>query len=879
MRKSIIAILSLVAMVACTNDVTVNAPAPVAIGFEGSFVEAKTRAAVDPSITTATIDAFDVWGYMENASGIVFEQQRVTKGAAGWTYEPLQYWMPKKNYFFHAVAPVDDANIVIDTKDVNTTGLGKITFTNVEGATDLLYTSKHVETDDTDPYYENAATNNKVSLQFMHLLSKIKFSFTNGFATENTTLKVKNITITDAPKVGEIYVNTERNNFVWNITQETTTVLNFGDINGGEALAAGASDECADERLTIPADETRSYTIKFDVELYYGTELGMSVSKVVSLENQKFEIGKNYNIKATIDHENIADEALKPIEFDVIEVEDWVEGIFNGKFDDEDDTQNPGDDTDEPVAPTALATPEVTAVAKENTVTLTWEAVENAASYSITVGTEMPVVTEDTTYTFTGEYETEYTFNVVAVPADEEKFAASEAGVATATTEAAPVVGSDVVLYLQPNANWNADGARFAAYMWNDGGNNWLDMTLADGETNVYTVTVPAGYDNIIFVRMNPGAADNNWDNKWNQTDDLKVPTDGTNLYTVPENTWDKGDGVWSVYTPSAVEPEEPAVKYTTVAEFLAADVDDATFYTLKGTITRVANTSYGNFDLTDETGTIYVYGLYSEDGATNKYWAASGAKLGDDIVISAVRADYNGQAQAGSARFLGLTSPGTLPFWSFSKTATTFTSAGGEQVITVDAYNLTDSITVASDNAQFSAAYADGALTITALENATTETINGNITVTAGALEQVITVAQGGASVGGGTEVVAEATMKSFGWANAAVIKTPFKLDDNVSVTVAQNTAGTAPTYYTNGEALRLYQNGATMTVTANGKTIKAIEFTFNGTYTYLETATPTYAAGKWTGEATEVTFSTPKSSDKAHRAYITAIKVTYVD
>lgn len=120
---------------------------------------------------------------------------------------------------------------------------------------------------------------------------------------------------------------------------------------------------------------------------------------------------------------------------------------------------------------------------------------------------------------------------------------------------------------------------------------------------------------------------------------------------------------------------------------------------------------------------------------------------------------------------------------------------------------------------------------------------------------------------------------MKSFGWANSAVIKDPFKLDDNVSVTVAQNTAGTAPTYYTNGEVLRLYQNGATMTVTANGKTIKAIEFTFNGNYTYLETATPTYADGMWTGEATEVTFSTAKSSDKAHRAYISAIKVTYVD
>lgn len=303
-----------------------------------------------------------------------------------------------------------------------------------------------------------------------------------------------------------------------------------------------------------------------------------------------------------------------------------------------------------------LAAPEVKAKVEGNVVTLTWAAVENAAQYGITVGTEMPVFVEETTYTFTGEYETEYTFNVVAIPADEEKFAVSEAATVTATTEAEPVVAvaykvyfnnlsgwnevyahfwandgedlglasvewpgrkltetevldgvtyyvfqlpaeatgktlnvvfndgmgtqtkdlagvvegnlffdnyvepvapSNVVLYLQPNANWNIDGARFAAYFFGNG-DTWVDMTLVEGETNIYAVTVPAGFENIIFCRMNPGAAANNWNNKWNQTGDLKVPTDGTNLYTVTENTWDKGGGVWSVYTPSAEEPEQP---------------------------------------------------------------------------------------------------------------------------------------------------------------------------------------------------------------------------------------------------------------------------------------------------------------------------------
>ena len=104
----------------------------------------------------------------------------------------------------------------------------------------------------------------------------------------------------------------------------------------------------------------------------------------------------------------------------------------------------------------------------------------------------------------------------------------------------------DATLYLKPNANWLQADARFAIYYWNDTGSNWTNMSNTDGD-GCYEGTVPAGYSNIIFCRMNPGTADNNWDNKWNQTSDLTVPTDGTNLYTVAEGAWDKGNGSWSV--------------------------------------------------------------------------------------------------------------------------------------------------------------------------------------------------------------------------------------------------------------------------------------------------------------------------------------------
>ena len=331
-------------------------------------------------------------------------------------------------------------------------------------------------------------------------------------------------------------------------------------------------------------------------------------------------------------------------------------------------------------------------------------------------------------------------------------------------------------------------------------------------------------------------------------------------------------------------EPETPGddVVYTTVADFLAAAENETTMYTLKGTITRVVNTSYGNFDLTDDTGTVYIYGLMSPDGETNQYWATSGAKLGDDIVVKTVRTSFNSTPQGKNAWFVELTSPGTRAFWSFSKDAVVFGSAAGEQVITVEAYNLTASVVASSDNDQFAVSYANnGTLTISAKENTTTEVINGKITVESGALKQVITVAQNGVSVGGGTEVTAAAVMEEQGWANAAAVE-KVKLDDNVVIKFDQGKASNAPAYYDTGKAVRLYQNGATMTVSANGKTIKSMEITFADGHYYMAPDCGEFSAEGatrvWTGEATEVVFETT-GTDKSHRAYIAAIKVTYID
>lgn len=80
-----------------------------------------------------------------------------------------------------------------------------------------------------------------------------------------------------------------------------------------------------------------------------------------------------------------------------------------------------------------------------------------------------------------------------------------------------------------------------------------------------------------------------------------------------------------------------------TIAELLAKG-ENTDSYLITGTITRVVNTTYGNFDLTDETGTIYVYGLLNEELEEQVCFAEKGLAMGDVLtVVSNEFTQYNG--------------------------------------------------------------------------------------------------------------------------------------------------------------------------------------------------------------------------------------------
>ena len=819
MKKAFVAILSLAALVACSQDSVVKTPESTAISFDNMFVENKTRAAADPSTTTANIEEFAVWGFRGDAQELVFNNERVYKEGDAWTYDHLQYWMEGKDYFFGAVSPVNHKDVTVDTKDMSKDGLGTISFTNTDGSVDLIYAEKVVYASEINP-----SAPEKVKLQFAHLLSRVKFSFKYNFPNELTTVAVKNIKINNSPANGSIDVTEARADWSWNIPQNgATLVVDFGHVeNGSEFAAMDTYYESDKYRLIIPTDETRNHDITFDVVVYNNHVEAETYSISTTLKDKAFVQGKSYNIVTEITPDNIVDGGLKPIEFDVIEVEEWL---------DENDEPIYPEEPEQPVDPEE-PTPGYKLYLEnvdgwEQVFVYAWDA-EGTQILGEWPGVEMTDKetideVEYFAYTLSSELNGK-TISVIFNNGNNGKQTADITGVEltkdnTFTNYVEPAKPTETKLYLKPNANWMADGARFAAYLWGNGVTAvWYEMTLVEGETDIYEFTLPEGYENIIFCRMNPSTTANDWNNKWNQTGDLKVPTDGKNLFTLAADVWDGATTTWDTYTPAVVEPapEEPAVTYTTVAEFLAA-AEDETIYTLKGTITSVTETSYGNFYINDGTGEVLIYGLCSPEGA-QKYWAQSGAKVGDDIVIKTVRTSYNSAPQGKNAIFVELITPGTLAFWSFEATSASFTAAAAEKTIAVAIYNTTSEVNAVSDNAQFSAVYSAGVLTISAKENTTADAIEGNITVTCGDLSQVIAVSQLGAS--SGDAVAVEAKISFADKANRTEYSTSKQVWEQNGIVVTNNKGASTSNVGDYANPARFYKS-SNVTIQAPGEII----------------------------------------------------------
>ena len=329
MRKLFILALAAAAAVGCTKDEVLDFNKE-AIGFQNAFINNATRA-IDPSITTATLTGFNVYGTTQgNEDGApvvnIFKAVPVSgTTATGYSYniQYAQYWINGNTYNFAAVV-----NGTVAEEDLDTNGMPKSIAYDATTQTDLLYAEATAT--------GKASGNDAVAFTFDHLLSKVKFSFQNESAADSNSgyyYKVTDIEIYGVGKEAEVDVT-----FAW--SDPPATYSNSEPFKFGHIVAAGtAADDAAVnvgaqktyysnyERLMIP---TAQATIKCRIALLYnGAEVDVTnYDKTIDVN---LVGGRAYNfvLKGSIGEQ---------ITFSVTEVKDWDN--------DHDGKENNGGDND-----------------------------------------------------------------------------------------------------------------------------------------------------------------------------------------------------------------------------------------------------------------------------------------------------------------------------------------------------------------------------------------------------------------------------------------------------------------------------------------------------------------------------------------------------
>lgn len=210
----------------------------------------------------------------------------------------------------------------------------------------------------------------------------------------------------------------------------------------------------------------------------------------------------------------------------------------------------------------------------------------------------------------------------------------------------------------------------FLVYVSNDG-SKWVKLEYAfpNGLKNrrwdlaSSTFTVPSGTKSLhIYIKATLASA--------YLMDDLDLSVAASAGTAID---FSKGVDLGTGGSTGGGETPDPGADYTkaeskTVAEFIAA-ADKSTYYKLKGTVSRF-NPTYCSFDLTDETGTIYVYSV-----ADKTAW--SKVKDGGIVEIAGLYDYYAGSSkhEVVKAQFLSF-SEATAPIEIVNATVAEFIAA-----------------------------------------------------------------------------------------------------------------------------------------------------------------------------------------------------------
>lgn len=336
------------ALAGCAQNEVIDIPQTRAIGFD-PYVGNTTRAAAkdtDLSALKAEGAGFIVLGgYMDQTYVPVFDGtnetgSHITWNETSWEYSPINYWLEGKTYKFVAYAPAElqeDDLFDIDYADNKLKMKDGGTFT-ADGETDLVVAEGKSQG---YPVAAEQVQMETVGFKFYHALSKVKFTFINGWRNA-VTLKITNIKLSNVKNTGSLTTSGTmaqgRDKIQPSAWSGQTGTADYEDkaagMNTDEYEASYEFENFllptvlndSQMKLTFTVQVTNSQGTSPDL----GTGAGNPVVKEVIIPKDvvtEWKPGYAYNYKLTISGSTFG---LKPIRFDGIDVDsEWGNGGEN----------------------------------------------------------------------------------------------------------------------------------------------------------------------------------------------------------------------------------------------------------------------------------------------------------------------------------------------------------------------------------------------------------------------------------------------------------------------------------------------------------------------------------------------------------------------
>lgn len=309
MKRLVMCGVVALALAGCTQSEVLNISSDRAIGFD-AYTGKGTRTVNDITGggSASEFNKFIVYGsysISEDQETVVFDGVEVSYSSS-WTYTNEQYWQTG-DYKFAAYSDGNSAFPETDGPTASYTHDGGLQIQNyVVGEKDLIFAT--VEKPEVD---KSTYDGTPVNLTFSHLLSKVKFTFTETFA-DNLTVEVSNLKIVNSKTKGTYKYDTDAYAYKWEIgkdtkeiTYKTTPVVVSTSYRPEECYVLPQSTN----ELTASFTVTVKDALGAEVMSKEFTKVSLNVTNVSAWQN-----GYAYNYTAELTPA-VIDPNAKPIQF------------------------------------------------------------------------------------------------------------------------------------------------------------------------------------------------------------------------------------------------------------------------------------------------------------------------------------------------------------------------------------------------------------------------------------------------------------------------------------------------------------------------------------------------------------------------------------